>query len=215
MTRGKTVVLFGLLCCAANSAQAQHEGAVQLPSSSIYGADTTVSVPDRGSVSLGGVGRSSTGSTAFGPSVGRGNRSVGSSLSGSSASVRAKVHDIQALDRASNGNKNKKSSAQPSEAARLANARQSSADQVPPGSVADARRRRAAELAANQAELQSNIKQAREAAAAGKPRVAAMFYKLAARQATGELKLQVEKEAAALAKPAQAPRAAHTSITTH
>lgn len=162
---------------------------------------------------MSGVGRSSTGSTAFGP--GRGNRSSGSSLSTSKTSVHAKVHDLQAQDRASNGNKNKKSSAQPSEAARLAAARESSAGQVPAGTVAEARRQRAAELAGNAAEAQSNIKRAREAAAAGKPRVAAMFYKMAAGQATGELKLQVEKEAAALAKAAPAPRAAHTSITTH
>ena len=220
MIRVKWLIVLGVSFCAATSADAQQPAVVQLPSFSSFGVNTTVSAPDRGSVSLGGVGRSSSGSTAFGPALGRGNRSFGRSLSSSNSSVHATIHDADALDRATlaraKANRASKStSASSADARRLAAARQSSAGQVPLGSVADARRQRAAELESNQAEATANVKRARDAVAAGKSSVAAMFYKLAARQATGELKSQIEKEAAALAKTAKAPRIARTTAKPH
>jgi hypothetical protein len=219
MARFQCVTALGVLC-AATSARAQAPAVVQLPSFSSFSVDTSVSAPDRGSVSLGGVGRSSTGSTAFGPGIGPGNRSFGRSTSSSNTSVRATIHDLDALDRATldraNANRTaNKPSGGTDHARRLAAARQSSAGQVPAGSVADARRQRAAEVVSEQAETNANLKRAREAAAAGKTSVAAMFYKLAAKHASGDLKSQVEKEAAALARSAKTPRVAHTTAKPH
>ncbi|HQU42935.1 MAG: hypothetical protein B7Z73_02670 [Planctomycetia bacterium 21-64-5] len=200
-------------------AAAQAPAVVQLPSISTFGVNTSVSAPDRGSVSLGGVGRSSMGSTAYGSGLFPGNRSFGRNLSSSRTSVRATVQDLDALDRAtleraSAGRESQRSAAEAYLAKRrLAIVRQSSAGQVPPSSVAEARRQRAADLAGQQAEAVQNIKRARDAAQVGKPRVAAMFYQLAAKQATGELKLQIDKEAAAAARNSAASRVAQTGRT--
>ena len=211
----RSIGLVGALFAGlGSSAMAQAPTAVQLPSFSSFGVNTSVSVPDRGSASLGGVGRSSNGSTAFGPSAGRGNRSAGSSRSASRSSVHAQIHDAEAMDRqalarAKGGQSGVKSNSEADAARRrLALARQSSAGQVPSGSVAEARRQRAAELAAQQAEAAAHLKRAREAAAVGKSSVAAMFYRLAAKQASPELKSQIEKEAAALAKESKATKVA-------
>jgi len=203
LTRLATIL--AVLIFATHEAQAQAPAVVQLPSFSSFGVNTSVSVPDRGSASLGGIGRSSTGSTAFGP----GNRGIGSNLSANNTSVGAAVHDFEALDRDTVAKAGRKSAAETNVAKRrLAAARQSSAGQVPTGSVADARRQQAADAAAEQAEAAQNVKRARDSAAAGKANVAAMFYKQAAKQALGDLKSQIDKEAAALAKQSTASRLA-------
>jgi hypothetical protein len=210
-----------LTCCFVASvaavtgvARAQAPAVVQLPSFSSFGVATSVSVPDRGSVSLGGAGRSSIGSTAFGPGFGPPNRSFGRSLSASSTSVRATIHDMQALDRETlaraKGDEGNPAAQSQSMAKRLSAAQQSSAGQVPSGSVAEARRRRAAEVDAMQADVLQTLKRAREAAAVGKTSAAAVFYRLAAKEASGELKSQIEREAAALAKASPAPQVARS-----
>ncbi|HWB13479.1 MAG TPA: hypothetical protein VG826_29915 [Pirellulales bacterium] len=194
------------------AAYAQAPAVVQLPSFSTFGVDTSVSAPDRGSVSLGGVGRSSTGSTAFGTGFGPGNRSFGRSLSGSRTSVRATVHDIEALDRETlaraKGTGERSATPGQSMARRLSAAQQSSAGQVPSGSVAEARRRWAAQAAATQAEALQTLKRAREAAAAGKTSAAGVFYRLAGKEASGELKSQIEREAATIASKPPEPQVA-------
>jgi hypothetical protein len=206
----RLATIVGVLASIAGAARAQAPAVVQLPSFSSFGVNTSVSVPDRGSASLGGVGRSSMGSTAFGPSLGRGNRSFGSNLSGSSSSVHATIHDSEALDRdtlaRAKGSQPGRTSTADSDIARrrLAAAGQSSAGRVPSGSVADAQRQRAAEVASEAAEAVANLKRAREAATAGKNSAAAMYYRLAAKQASGELKSQIDRESAALAKTSQA-----------
>jgi hypothetical protein len=95
-------------------------------------------------------------------------------------------------------------------ARRLAEARQSSAGQVPGGTVAEARRQRAAEVAAGQADALQTLRRAREAAQAGKTSAAAVFYRLAAKEASGELKSQIDKEAATLASNSRASQVAHS-----
>lgn len=200
MAHLRFVMILSLLLGSETSIFAQG-AVVQLPSYSTFGVNTSVSVPDRGSVSLGGIGRSSIGSTAFGPSAGLRNRGFGRNLSGSVTSVRATIHDFDALDRATleratDPRMAPRSLVAADQARRLTAARQSSAGQVP-GSVAEARRQRAAEEVAGETEVAQDLKHARDAAAAGKTRVAAMFYKAAARHATGARKLQVEREAAA------------------
>lgn len=202
LTRLSTIM--AVLALAAHRAHAQAPAVVQLPSFSSFGVNTSVSVPDRGSASLGGIGRSSAGSTAFGPAFGPRNRASGSNLSASKTSASAAVHDFDALDRDTLAKAGRKSAEASLANRRLAAARQSTAGQVPPGSVAEARRQQAADAAAQQAEAVQNVKRARDAAAAGKPNAAAMFFKLAGKQASSELKSQIDKEAAALSKESKA-----------
>jgi hypothetical protein len=203
MAHLRFVTILSMLLGSPTSLFAQGAAVVQLPSYSMFGVNTSVSVPDRGSVSLGGIGRSSIGSTAFGPTAGLRNRGFGRNLSGSVTSVRATIHDFDALDRATlQGATDPRMGRRSLSAAdqarrRLTAARQSSAGRVP-GSVAEARRQRAAEEVAYETEVTQDLKHARHAAAAGKTHVAAMFYKAAARHSTGTLRLQVEKETAAL-----------------
>jgi hypothetical protein len=203
------VIVPAVVTGLAGSVLAQAPAVVQLPSISTFGVNTSVSVPDRGSTSLGGVGRSSNGSTAFGPSAGRGNRSAGSSLSANRNSVHAQIHDAEEMDRqmlarAKGGSSGKSGAEADAAQRRLATARRSSAGQVPSGSVAEARRQRAAELAAQRDEATESLKRAREAAAAGKTSLAAAFYRQAGRLAAGDLKSQIDREAAAQARQSKA-----------
>ncbi|HEX7447680.1 MAG TPA: hypothetical protein VF306_09050 [Pirellulales bacterium] len=198
---------------SADGASAQAPSVVQLPSFSFFTVDTTVSVPDRGTASLGGIGRSSTGSTAFGPALGPPNRAFGRSLSSSSVSVRASIHDFEALDRAtlerasSYGARSQRGVSRASHPRRGSVPDQrkktfgaGSAERAPVRSVAEARRLRAAEVAAGESESLANLEHARHAAAEGKPGVARIFYKMALRQAPGTLKPQINRELAALSK---------------
>jgi hypothetical protein len=208
-------IVVGILTGLTAIAHAQAPAVVQLPSFSTFGVDTSVSVPDGGSASLGGGGRSSTGSTAFGPGLGPGNRSFGRNLSGSSSSVRAKIHDAEAMDRATLARARsageKSATPDQSMARRLATARESSAGQVPSGSVAEARKQRAVEIVAAQADALQTLNRAREAAKAGKTSAAAVFYRLAAKDASAELRSQIDKEAAALAGKTRGPQVADAS----
>lgn len=188
----------------AARASAQAPSVVQLPSFSFFTVDTTVSVPDRGTASLGGIGRSSSGSTAFGPALGPANRGFGRSLSSSSVTMRATIHDFDALDRATLARASRRGGSRPARNAwddrttRRYGAQSGSSESVPVGSVADGRRRHAAESAAQVAETQSNLEHARRAAADGKAGVAKIFYKMALRHASGKLKSEIDRELAAL-----------------
>ena len=72
---------------------------VQLPTFHQFSTSTTVSVPDRGSASLGGVRRSATGGSQFGaPGLG-GNRAGGAAAQGGGLSVSAQIHDFAEMDR--------------------------------------------------------------------------------------------------------------------
>ena len=169
---GVTGLVVGALFCAP--AAAQVPSVVQLPSFSYFTVDTTVSVPDGGTASLSGIGRASGGSTAFGPALGPPNRAFGRSLSSSNVSVRAKIHDFEALDRATL--ERARASAAPATAsAKLRRLRprvaasSSSAEHVPPGSVADARRLHAAEAADQAADAQAHLDRARRAVGVARP----------------------------------------------
>ena len=84
------------LILIATAAPASGQTAVQQPTFGVTSAATTVSVPDRGSAFVGGVGRAASART-FGP-AGRGPLATGASASGISAGVT--VHDFAAMDAA-------------------------------------------------------------------------------------------------------------------
>lgn len=202
------LIAFTLSLSAAVPALAQAPTTVQLPSYSTFGASTTVSVPDRGRVSLGGVGRSSSGSTAFGPVLGPGSRSFGRQTSASSMDVRVRIHDFEAMDKALLEQAGRNQPRRDLSAYRRGMARHfnssSSADQPPPGSVAEAQRLHAADVEAEQQKAVTYVRQARRSAARGKLQVAKVLYQMAERRATGELKAEIRRELADL-REAPAP----------
>ena len=83
-----------LLLAATSSAQV-----VQLPAVSSFGASTTISVPDQGTASLGGLGGSSSGSTSRGAGP-LATTARGSQGRASSVSITATVIDLAAMDEA-------------------------------------------------------------------------------------------------------------------
>lgn len=188
----------GMLAGLVSPAVAQLPATVQLPSFSYFGVDTSVSVPDRGSMSLGGVGRSSMGSTAFGPVLGPRSRSFGRQMSASSTTVHTTIHDFDAMDRHLLDQARKSYRVSPRAATRTARDEASSAAAGPAGSVAEARRMYAAERSAQERDAVKYMDQAERAAARGKPQVARVLYQMAERRASGELKAEIRERLAAL-----------------
>jgi len=76
-----------MTCCIGNSHAQVQNITVQLPTYNVFGVSTTVSVPDRGSIYLGGVNRSRLG-----------RRSRATSAGG--VSINATIIDHNAMDRA-------------------------------------------------------------------------------------------------------------------
>jgi hypothetical protein len=97
----RRILLTSIPAVAAVLGTAQHAAAqaVQLPTFHYFGVQTTVSVPDRGGVVLGGVNTASSGSTTrgFGPFA---NRASGSTIGASTASVYATIIDHREWDAA-------------------------------------------------------------------------------------------------------------------
>ena len=71
--------------------------AVQEPSVETFGVGTTVSAPDRGWVSLGGVSRGQSSRSMFGPL--RSGTNIGISRQTGGVSVGVRIHDLDELDR--------------------------------------------------------------------------------------------------------------------
>lgn len=198
----------GMLAGIVSPAVAQMPATVQLPSYSYFGVDTSVSVPDRGSMSLGGIGRSSMGSTAFGPVLGPRSRSFGRQMSASSTTVHATIHDFDAMDRQLLKQAQKSYGESRRAATGTARGETSSAAAGPAGSVAEARRMYAAERAAQERDAAKYMDQAERAAARGKPQVARVLYQMAERRASGELKAEIRRRMAALKPVATASASA-------
>ncbi len=100
----RTCILGTVFCLslAARTSSGQNV-TVQLPTFHVFSVATTVVVPDRGSMYLGGVNRASFGSNTNGvPGLGRlfANRGIGSEVSSSGAHVAATIMDLEEIDRA-------------------------------------------------------------------------------------------------------------------
>lgn len=100
-------VLFVFTCVALCASQCggqstQFGTTVQLPTFHVFGTSTTVIVPDRGSVYLGGVNRSAQGRNSLGVplATGFGNRGIGHASTAAGLSVSATIIDHDAIDRA-------------------------------------------------------------------------------------------------------------------
>lgn len=92
------IVAFGIiaLVCRADLLPAQ-QIAVQQPTVETFAGQTTISVPNRGRMHVGSVGRAAESRSMYGPL--RTNSNFGHSVSGSSMSVGVTIHDQDELDR--------------------------------------------------------------------------------------------------------------------
>lgn len=196
--------------------------AVQLPTFSFFSAGTTVSVPDRGSVYLGGVKRAATGRNEFGvpllPFRPFRNTAIGREVSASNLHVTATIHDFEAMDEfllsQPTGFSQSLWARPPRDvAAALGKTLQPRdptygaawnpsivADSAgrPAINVAEARARRLRQQDVRAGEAVSFFQRGRKAEAAGKAGVAKIYYQMAARRASGQLKEQVAARLEAL-----------------
>lgn len=160
---------------------------VQLPTFSYFGVQTSVSVPDGGGMSLGGVGGGAEGGNQFGP-----NRSSGSQVSSRQMQVHVQIHDMAELDAQVLAAAAPPKPAGPPDANALAlqAARASSAGHAAM-SVADARRLHETQSDGQNDEARKWFDRAQQAESDGKPGTAKIYYQMAARRATGPLQATI------------------------
>jgi len=191
---------------------------VQLPTFSFASVGTTVMVPDQGSAFLGGINRAADGRSEFGvpglPFPGFQNRGIGQDRSASNFWVSVTIHDFDAMDQAllsapstdglaatypnlprglseslaAIGGKNS-----PRKAAKLAGNWRVEPD--PPAAVSDVAAEEAswaARRTARAEEANDSFTRGQQAEAAGKGKIAKIYYQKALRRATGDLKQQVQ-----------------------
>ena len=209
-----SLVLAGVV---AGTAPAQRTGStVQLPTFSFFSVGTTVSVPDRGSVYMGGINRAATGRNEFGtpllPFRPFRSTAIGTERSASSMRMSVYVHDLAAMDeellsRPTSYRPGPLTTLQPrgGSIAGLGNTLQprntthggawqpsSSASPTRPAvSVAEVRAQRVGQQATRADEATGFFDRGRKAEEAGKANVAKIYYQMAARRATESLKSQV------------------------
>jgi hypothetical protein len=90
-------LVFGIAIAVPGGTLFAQQIVVQEPVVEHFSGSTTVSVPDRGRAFVGGVGRSASSSSSYGPF--RANRNFGRSTSGTGVSVHVWIHDFEELDR--------------------------------------------------------------------------------------------------------------------
>jgi hypothetical protein len=204
IARGCSTGVFAIIALAslpAGVANAQPVGVVQLPTFQFFSIQTTVSVPDSGGASLGGVSHSSTLQRQRGlPLLGReplfGGRASARSSSASGMSVHAKIHDMQEMDEALLRQAGELRSAnRPAAAARVRN--------EPTKSVAQIRRDQAS-VNASWGDADYYLAIGRQALAEGKTGVARVNLQMALRRAQGEKRREVLAALASLQPPAVA-----------
>jgi hypothetical protein len=183
----------------AGTVLAQQGTAVQLPTYSFFSTSTTVSVPDRGSVYMGGVKRARTGMNEFGtpllPTRPFRNRAIGSERSASGVSVSVRIHDFEAMDefllnQPTAFNTRRRVAGGDVWMRRVADAQTGSARPATL-SVAEARQQHLAEEKTKGEEALDFFQRGMTAEAAGKANVARIYYRMAARRADGDLKDRV------------------------
>jgi hypothetical protein len=215
----------------AAPAWAQPAVAVQLPTYSFFGINTTVSVPDRGSVYLGGVNRAQSGLNEarwpllpFAPFRNRG-LSTGASAAGASASVY--IHDFEAMDPYWHGLPSSGPALASGDGPGVAGAKRSvpqrsallglhSVQPQPPATASRPLVLSPAELARQQPlapvdpqqEAENLFALGTEAQSQGNLGAAKVFYEMAARRATGELRTQILARLEVVSPSRQVPRVA-------
>jgi len=190
-----SLLVVGLIVPSAPAQQQLPATTVQLPTFSFFGISTTVSVPDRGSVFMGGINRAQSGSRQFGaPLLPFGNRAMGSSRGAMGTRVSVWIHDFEAMDEALlsqptafSGHRSGLPPAAEPWQRRLAESQDSSGGQPAP-SLEDIRQKRLAAQQTRANEALVFFERAQKAEEAGKANVARIYYQMVARRAAGELK---------------------------
>lgn len=182
------------------SAQAQQFAptTVQLPTFSFFTVSTVVAVPDSGYGFAHRPCQVSHGWTAYGPAWGASTTHWETIDQVSVFSAGVQTIDLAALD-------SQMLAAAPAApimpqapiVRQLAAPRASTAEVVP-GSVADARRARAAAIAAEEGELEALIAKAEALQTQGKTNLARIYFQMAAGKAAGERKKELQQRAAEL-----------------
>ena len=181
-----------VLGCWAARAGAQ---AVQLPSMHYFGMSVDALVPDRGSMSLGGVNSAASGANQFGGLPG--SRSRGSATGASGATVSVQIHDLDAMDEALLAEAARRRAAKDRFLAPGLVADTSGPD----ASVAQLKQERAQPKPTPQQEALEYFNRGRAAQAAGKAGAAKIYFQMAARRATGDLKQLADAQLNALSAP--------------
>ncbi len=197
-----------LLVLIARAALGQQPAVVQLPTYSYFAVGTTVSVPDRGAVSLGGIDRARSDAQSFAsPLSPRGNSALGAERGAAGAGLSAIVHDFDALDRrlllSQTGTPDPNAAPALRWQTRLKAAAGSGAGHPARSIAAIQADLHRAEREANQ-EAARWIERGRLAEAEGKPNVAKIYYNMAARRATGPERDEVLARIAARKPPSAA-----------
>ena len=172
----RPVLVMLVICGAARGVRSQ---TVQLPTFQQFALGTTVVVPDRGGMSLGGSRSSASGASRFGAPGLRGNRATGSAVQAGGMSASVQIHDFQAMDQAL--------------LEQAATLRAVRGDQSSLRSLADIRREKASAAKPPVDDAHALIARADQASAAGRIGAAKIYLQMAARRATGAL----QKEAVA------------------
>ena len=213
-----------LCLCAGESFAQRPATVVQLPTYSFFSVGTTVSVPDRGSVYMGGVNRSAMGRNEFGvpmlPFRPFKNAAIGREVSASGMRVTATIHDFEAMDeyllnqpttfgsRQLSASQNRRNglaalahTLQPRDPGRGSSwqvASPRSSAESPRMSLADAQARRERQQTARSSEAADFFERGLRAEATGKTSVAKIYYQMAARRADGALQSQIAARLAAI-----------------
>jgi hypothetical protein len=173
---------------------------VQLPTFSFFTVQTTVSVPDGGGISLGGVDRGVDSTVNRSSGLTR-NRGLGSSRTASGVRVSATIIDREEMDRAvlaeAAAKRGVPIDGSGLKAAALSKST-SRSDATAADSLAAIRERNAAKSEAKTSELTAYMAKAQQAEADGKPGIAKIYYQMVARGDQGQLKQQAEARLAAL-----------------
>lgn len=175
---------------------------VQLPTFRSFGMSTSVVVPDRGAVYMGGNGRAATGWNEFGtPLVPFGNRSPGMLHSAGAVSVSAYVHDFAAMDAyvLNQASGKRVAGSPPVRASALQRASASSAAQAV-RSVAELRAEHVAEADLSPA-VNELLQRGQAAERAGRVGAARVYYQMAARRAATAERDKILAKLAALETP--------------
>ena len=205
-----------ILDCAA---QNRGNVSVQLPTFHQFGVSTTVVVPDRGSIYLGGVNRASRGRSRFGPGIpGLGNRGLGRTSLSAGVSVSATIIDHDEIDRALLAEAARQRGAQFDVRGRpIADAPRLSADVVGQRwrRTLDRQTRTARSRSlplqdqsatADASRVATYMSRAARAEADGQPQLAKVFYQRVVKHSEGALKQQAEARLEQIASTAKVVR---------
>ena len=203
----------GLFFAALAWAGANHVSAqtIQLPSFSSFSVDTTVVVPDSGRAPAAGTRRASSGTSTFGGFPRQ--RASGSNWQAARIHVLAKIHDPAEADRALLDQALAGRAPSPDPAVTLKPDVTPAATEPGLASVAQIERQRIAQSVARQREAFTLYEKGRQAQAAGKPGVAAVYFRTAASRATGTLKQEIDADLRSLKSPVASARSLDTTPT--